>query len=316
MSTAGFVTLLANSNRQILPDVLKRKFRNLVFEGSSPNTVLPTEGGLKAGAKYLVQLEASHRANAIGDELISDDATDVQLVDVGLDETTYKVVTIKRAYSYTYEEMESIQSGAMDVTSERALACRRVIAEISNRLGAFGAPGSGLSGMLNNDQVPYLNSSFDFFTAEPAEIADFFREQITAVSDETNQVERIDTILLPDAQYDHMMFKLIPGTSSSILTFLSETLKAHGHEVKMHKITECKASQLERAKVLPAGTNKDRLVFYSKTKETLCRKVEPVKKLPEEYSNSRYKTVLRQRVSDVMVHYPLSMRYVDVPTAS
>jgi hypothetical protein len=100
------------------------------------------------------------------------------------------------------------------------------------------------------------------------------------------------------------------------LTYLREALAGDGQTVTLRKVTEVSADRLAANGV--GVPNKHRIVFYNRSDQlTHERHVEVVRAMEIEGPiNGRYVQPLLHRVTGVLINYPQSLRYTDVPISS
>lgn len=314
MATGGILTSFIRHNKQILPGVVARRFRQLRFENGE---LVRTIADLDRGVRTVLKEEFDHLGTAA---IVSDSAGNIPLVGTNGRETEAKVLSIKAAYSYTTDELEAAQYSNIPLTNRVAMGARRAIAEMANKIAAYGSDRHGVEGILNNASVPLNNSSFNFFDAATTvdDVLDFFVSEITEMENSTELTETVSDILLAPEIYNHLIGRRVTGTDKTVLSYIREALSNEDMPVTIRKINEVQSTKLEENGVQTAGTNKHRIVFYNRVDEdTHERHIEPLRAYQFEGPvNGRYVQPLCYRTTGVLINFPLAFRYVDVPKSA
>ena len=309
---SSFQTEFIRHNKKILPGVISNRFPQLRFANGDLVYTIPD---LDPGVRTVLKEDYTHVGESA---IVAGDAQDIPLVDFRGGETEAKVLPIMAAYGYTQTQLEAARYNGTPLTNRRAMGARRSIDELANRIAAYGSAVHGVTGLLNHPVVPQTNSSFDFFDSGTGvdDILDFLVGEISAVEDETDLTETVSDILLPPEIYNHLMGKRIDGTSTTLLTYLREALAGDGQTVTLRKVTEVSADRLAANGVGVA--DKHRIVFYNRSDQlTHERHVEVIRAMEIEGPiNGRYVQPLLHRVTGVLINYPQSLRYTDVPVSS
>lgn len=309
---SGILTQFIRHNKKILPGVISTRFPQLRFGNGDLIHTIPD---LDPGVRTVLKEEFYQVGESA---IIAGDAMDIPLIDTNGVETEAKVLPILAGYGYTQAQLEAAEYSGVPLTDRRAMGARRSIDEMANRISAYGSAKHGVTGLLNHPSVPQTDSNFDFFDSATTidEMLGFLVGEIAAVEEETELTENISDILMPPEVYNHLMARRIEGTSTTLLTYLREALAGEGMSVTLRKVSEVDAGRLAQNGVGVA--NKHRLVFYSRN-DLLSheRHVEVVRPMEIEGPiNGRYVQPLLHRVTGVLINYPQSFRYVDIPKKS
>lgn len=290
---------------QRLPNVLEKRYRNLIWENGS---VIPKIADLQPGAATLVQ----EQMEVVGEAAIgADEAFDIPLSDISAEEVSYKIIAVFSAYHFTFRQMQAAQRSGVPLNDKKAFAARRAIAEKMNSISAFGASRYDVTGFLNNPDVPRNNSSFNPYTATGDDLAEWIIDECIAIEDSTELTETPNTLLVTPLLHGAMIKKRMSDSDVTVEEFVLKSTNL----TSIRKATELKSATLEANGVQSAGTNKDRMVLYPLDLEVVEQHIETVKPMPTEYRSGKYINPMYACTSPVIWNFPKSGRYIDYPKA-
>lgn len=307
MATGG--NFLFRELEQSLNTVLEPRYRLLKHQNGSICPVIPD---LEVGVAEVV----AEIFREVGEAaILGDGAIDIPVVDVSSDEDRYKTFCIGAALSFTYDQERAQTRSRKSIMARKQKAVARVIAEMHNRMGAYGNTNLGVTGFLNNPNVTVDNSSFNFFTTTNNDlITDFFIDRIRDVYTSSNAVEEVNEVVVPPEIHFRLTGRRIDGTATTLLSYIKESLSEEGFALDIIKDPDSSWSRLQPAGV--GNTNKHRITFCAKDPQVVSRSIELTKLLPEDWMevrNGRKIYAYASYSTPTMVHYPGAMRYVDVP---
>lgn len=323
MPTSGL--LLYRYLEQQLPGVLRKRYRQLRFEGSGGNAVHPIIPDLKLGARELTRL----RIDEVGEaKVLSEAAFDIPIVDISAEEDKYKTLLVAAAWHYDYLEEQAFMvarsngfmQGIANVATEKERVARKAIAERHNKIGAYGVQQLSVPGFLNNANVEVEDSSFDPLNeaggATADDIHEFVVEQIRTMYTDSNNIDMPADFLVSDDFWFKLVGRRVPDGSKSLLAYIKETLSDDGIPFKISKAKECNSAMLEANGVHDSGTNKDRLVLYVNDSEVVERHFQMPRLVPQEFVEVRnLKRIfpLISCTSQTIINYSSAVKYIDIP---
>ena len=315
-------THLYRSLEQRMPDMLTKRYRSLGFEDG---TFLPVLNDLQAGAQKMVVDVLSEVGAA---DLIGDAAGDFPIVDINLEEDSYKVVAFGAAMSYTYQQMrrENFSATFAQMNTRRESVVTRAIAERHNKYTAYGDTRVGTTGMLNNPSVGTTNSTFDLHARTTAsktfkQIFEFVVDEVKTFYNASNNVDMPTTWLVSTEEY----FQLIGTVTSedginyapaaaNLKEYLEKALSVEtGAPFRILHSRENLAANV--AAVGAGVANKNRTVLYVNDPDVLAIHREPLMMLPQEFVttiNGRMVFPFQACSTPVMIHQTPGVRYIDI----
>lgn len=309
--------------QQKLVKVLLTKRKKLQFENG---TLIPTIPDLELGAREVVQDQISEHGEAA---LMSNEASDIPLVEISASENNYRVVKAMAAFSISYDEEATatmaLKNGiTYDVRGLKQATATRVIGERLNNFAAYGSPNLGATGLVNDSNVTLIDSSFDPYDASSTaeNIADFILEELTAIASSTNNVEDPTDLIVSTDFWGLCRRKRIEWTGVSVLDFIKE--RVNDSEVpngiqNIYPRPELLSASLEGNGVQSTGTNKDRFILYPRSEETVERHNRLTEMLPFDFTevrNGRRIYPMQGCSTETIIKYPGAFRYVDSPKKS
>lgn len=296
---------------QRIPEVYSKRYPNL---WAIAGEVLPSVGDLEMGADTITAEILEQAGEA---QIYAQGSNDTPLVDVSVSEDQYKVFVFIAAARWSIFELEKARKANKDLNALKLAAVRRAIDERAHKLACFGSVKHGAKGLFNLTGVPVDNNTFDAdATATDADdYIQFFGDIITDVSSNSNSVEEVDTILVPEKLLDVGRRLRLPGSQTSALSYVLENWGAAngGSLRRILPKNECQSSYLEAYGVHPTGTNKDRLVLLPSNPDALHRKFYALDFLDPQVQGTDWRVIGYSGASEVLCHYPESLSYVDIP---
>lgn len=321
MPTVGG-SYLYRSLQQALPGVLKKRYRKLMFEDGS---VVPTMPDLQVGARELIRDRISEYGEAA---ILGADAGDIPVVEVSVDEDSYRVVMIVGSFSFSFSDEMAAQQAtrngvSYNVRTARMEAASRVIAEKVNAFAAFGDSKLSITGFVNNANVTLNNSSFDPYasTTTADDLADFILEEMESIATSTNNVEFPTDLLVPVAFYYKLTRTRIPDTSMNVLQYIMNVQgdRSVAAIQRIRALPELASATLEANGVQATSTNKDRFILYPLDDSVVSRHNKPTGMVPEDYVHRKGLIInypMYQLTSQTMIEFPGALRYTDVTKAA
>lgn len=167
--------------------------------------VLPINTNFSPGAEFITATgyQSVGRARLINS--YADDLPEAGLLGMQL---TNPVVGIGTSYRYSYQEIRAARLANLNLPMRLAEAARRANDQMVNDLALLGSPATGLYGLVNNPNInatPVPNDGTGASTLWTTKTGDqIIRDMnliVNTIVAQSNNVERPNTLLLPQAQY-------------------------------------------------------------------------------------------------------------------
>lgn len=253
------------------------RFPELPFENG---TLIPTIGDLPAGKDEIgsIFLDGSLGEEAI---LLAPGASDIPLTQVTIGTERIPVVMAAKGYSISWQEKRAMTG--LDIASQLTNAkidiVRKEIAKRLNRFAALGEPVLGMPGLYSSPKISIVNSSFNPNTATFQQWTEFLVGTIlnAGLSADGEILLEPTTVLIPPRMAILAQTVTSPNNNTlSVLDAVGTRLKVELNNGYFIRSPYSASAMLERYGVMPVGTNKDRIVVYSKSDAVLCRRIENV----------------------------------------
>ena len=275
--------------------------RALEVEHSPLNSfrVFPQETDVPAGAETALTIVYDSVGMA---KIVADYGDDLPRAEAVATTIPSKVFTVADSYGYNYVELEHARLANVNLEARKALASRRGIDLKLNNLAWFGDADHGITGFINNANIPTVTipadgtgSSALFVDKTPDQIIRDMNSIINEISTNTNGVEMPDTVLMSPAVYD--LLESTPKSQYSDRTILEFLRGAHPEVSRWMKIGE----------LAGAGTGGTDMVFAGVFRPEYIRQENPVRfeQLPVQYRNLEYVVPCVSRTLGVTINVPV-----------
>lgn len=226
--------------------------------------------------------------------------------DVYADEQTVPIHGVGDAYAWTLQEIRKSTRNRTNLDARKATAARRAMEVKIDNIIALGDDDAGLGGMLTNANAltftvpPGQGGQTAWSTKTPLEILSDLNNIVSFVPQSTGEVEHVNTLLMPRAQYS--LISNTPWGGVSDTTILGYFQKNHPEvQVALWPILQGQGV---------GGT--DRLVAYNRNPDKLAVIIpQEFEALPPEQRGLIFEVSCHARVGGVVFYYPLSMAYGD-----
>lgn len=261
-------------------------------------TLVPVKTDINPGAEEYTYRVMDYAGQS---RPIANYASDLPRVDAQGKEVTTKLFSHGAAYGYSLQDLRRSRMTGLGLDTERAMACREVIARKNDSVIALGESSLGITGLLNNANVSLVSPATGTWSSATAEqIADDLFKPERAIIADSKGVEMPDTVLLPPSLFALASTKRLSNTTTTALEFfLAKSLGVRNVE---HWYP------LETA----GSGGVARIVMYTRDPSKLSALL-PLEfnQLPPESRNLEYVVNCDSRAGGVAVRYPGSMRYMD-----
>lgn len=263
--------------------------------------LIPINYDVPAGAEYITatQFQAVGRARIINS--YADDLPESGVIGTQL---TNPVQGIGTSYRYSHQEIRAAQMARVALPLRLAEAARRANDQTVDNLAFFGNPTVGMTGLLNNPNVPTqtvpadgTGGNTEWTTKTPDQILRDMNLIVNQIVVQSNEVEMPDTLLLPLEQYT--LIASTPRSANSDTTILNYFLMNNPFIRAVIPVP----------KLDGAGTNgADIMVAYEKNENKLQMAIPlPFTQYQPQERNLEFIIPCESRFGGVSIYYPLSL---------
>lgn len=249
----------------------------------------------------------------VGRAMLSSNGSDKgPRVDLKGFETTTKFKTLKDSYGYNIQEARNAMMASLDLNGRKAKAARDAIATLSDDAILLGANGAGLGGSgftglftltgTETYAVPNGAAGSTLWTSKtPDEIVQDMHGMVFQVEQNSNEVEKCDTLVLPLSRKGLVSSTRMGDGSNQ--TILSHFLETNG------SITNVEFSQKLNSNSAWTGA---RSMAYKKDPSKLeCLIAVEFEQLPPQYDGYEVITHCQARIGGTICYFPKSAIYGD-----
>jgi hypothetical protein len=280
-----------------LEHVLSRT-HDIVYPSFKARLFIPVNSEAGPGADSITYYQFDKVGMA---KIIADYASDLPRANAFGEKFTSPVESIGISFGYSLQEVRSSAMANRSLPMMQADAARRGHEEAVDEIGAFGDATTGLTGFLNNANVPTgsaVNGGWAAATAD--QIIEDLNEMVTSIIDATNSAESPNTIGLPVEMYTIINQRRIPGTEVTVAKFFlqnSPWIRNIDHWYRL--------------KGAGAGAT-DRMVCYDRNPTKLELQIPlEFETLPVQEKGLTFEVPTHSRIGGVTVYKPMSIAYRD-----
>jgi hypothetical protein len=289
----------------ILPEIFEEEKPMLNFLD-----LLPVKTNIPLGVRTITyrQTQGGGKAKFIGPE-----SQDLPRVNITGSEDTSRYKMVGVAAVYTYEDMQEALymaqvGGSAGANLERHLIreARRAIEEKVNECAWYGDSEAGIVGLTQNPNL--LRSAAAYALSNPTtadQVLSVLNAGANAVPNNTAQVERADTLLLPPLAYQYASQQ--QRSTASDATSLKFWLDTNGYISNAALVQE-----LSAVKVLTAGveTETTGAIFYRKDPSILELPYSGIQALPVQQQGMSFILPFIAKVGSMIVRRPRAIHLV------
>lgn len=243
-------------------------------------------------------------------KVVADYARDFPRADVAAKEFTSKVKSLGDSYGYSVQEIRSAAMAGKPLQQRKAMAARRAISQLENRLAFVGDADYDIQGWLTNANIPDValaadgtGSSTTFATKTPQQIVRDLNVIANAVVTQSNGVEMPNTMLLPIAQ--KTLLGSTPRSDNSDLTVMKYFLQ--NNEAG---ITDCE--WVNELKASNGFVSADTCIVYDRSPDAMTMEIpQDFEQFAPQLKNLEYEVACHERFGGVLIYYPLSQAKCD-----
>jgi len=235
-------------------------------------------------------------------KIIANYGRDIPRADAYMSEFSQKVKTLATSFGYSTQEIRAAQMAGVSLDSLKVTSARRAMRELESRIAWLGDDEFGMTGFLNNTNVPTVAATTGNWTSATtvANILIDFELGTNLVVSQSLGIHKADTCLMPLPQYQVCATKRLDTTMD--MTVL-EWMQRPGNPYGIKHIGYL-TGELELAFV---GGTKDGVVFYERDPEVLQQKI-PMEMItqPMQAVGLEFQVPCEARNAGVVIRYPLA----------
>ncbi len=301
---------LARQLEQVLPKLYQKRYPALRYGNGD---LLPVSVDLESGADSVIEQFAERVGEA---STIADQVDDIPVADANINETRYPVIVKASALRYSVRELQAAQKGGRDIRGLRMMSARAAIEESINRVAAFGDSKNGLTGLLNDPNVPVLTETADLYntsTVTADNLVELLTGYVSKIVDSTSLTEEPSTMLVPIKLHERMTNTRLPNSPQTVKQFILENNTWIKEIIPSH---ELRSDNLEKYGVNSGGTNKDAILIYPKNPDVVHRSSESLTVLPPQIRGLNWLVIMYVATTGAIYHYPGACLKVSIPKAT
>lgn len=262
---------------------------------------IPINYDVPAGAEFVTATgyQSVGRARIINS--YADDLPEAGILGTQL---TNPVQSIGTSYRYSHQEIRAAQYGNLNLSLRLAEAARRANDQLVNDLAIAGNPLTGMTGLVNNPNVPVITvpatgvgATTEWVNKSSEQILSDLNLIVNSIVTNSNGVEMPDTLLMPIAQYT--LISSTPRSVNSDTTILQYFLMNNPFIKNVDWL----------AQLAGAGVGgSDVMIAYEKNENKLAMQIPMAftQYAPQE-RNLEFVIPCESRYGGVTIYYPLSI---------
>lgn len=247
----------------------------------------------------VTQYQSAGRARIINS--YADDLPEASIIGAQM---TAPIVSIGNSYRYSHQEIRASMGKGISLDTRLAFAARRANDQLIDDLAFYGDPVTGLTGLVNNPNVPAVPVQADgagglstWDSKTPQQILRDMNMIVNQVVVNSNEVERPNTLLLPVEQYSLIASTARSNTSdTTILQFFLLNNPFIERVVPVAKLAGAGTAGVDI--MIAMDSSSDKLVMHMPMAFT---------QYPPQERNLEFVINCESRFGGVQVIYPMSM---------
>lgn len=290
-------------------EYLKAKSYDIKYPALQATTLFPVSTEAGEGAETITYDQYDTVGIA---KFISDYADDAPRSDAKGKQFSITIQSIGGSYGYTVQEIRASAFAGKNLTMLRSNAARRSNDTLVNKTAWFGDGSptwAGLVGVLFHPNVTKSAAPVGAWTTGPKtpdQIISDINFTINKVTDLTNGVEAVDTIVLPNLEYAHIA--VTPRSSYSDTTILEFLKRVYP------QITFLQANELKTVTPNPrtGAESANVMLAYSRNPNNMTLEIPIIyEQFPAQERNLSYVVPVHSRLAGMNLYTPLSVHVVD-----
>lgn len=263
--------------------------------------LIPISYDTPAGAEYVTStlMQSVGRARVINSY-----ADDLPEAGVLGSQITNPVKSIGTSYRYSHQEIRAAMYANVALPTRLAEAARRANDQLVNDLAFFGDTATGMTGLLNNPNIPSApvpndgtGNTTEWVNKTPEQILRDMNLIVNQIVTNTNGVEMPDTLLLPVQQYS--LIASTPRSTTSDTTILNYFLMNNPYIKEVYAVPQLAGAG-------PGGV--DVMIAYERSISKLSMEIPlAFTQYPPQERNLEFVIPCESRFGGVTVFFPLSI---------
>lgn len=299
-------------------EALKSRVWDRKYPPFSAWEYFPLSTEIDEGAEVIIWQEMDRVGVA---KVIAAYASDLPRVDVYGSENISQIRTIGDSFGFSKQDIRAARLAGKPLDARKAMAARQAADQKANEVAWFGDKTHGLKGVMEtpnaNLVVPVTAAAAPNGTAwsaasgkTPDEILTDLHALYQASRDASNDVERVDTILLPPTPYGYINTTPRSTTSdTTILQFFKNThpdVRLVGTAVELTNVSAARRPSPGAATAANVG------MAYRRDLEALSHEIPMMfTQHPEQLRNLEHVIPCEMRSGGVIVYRPLSISFIE-----
>ena len=263
--------------------------------------MIPVNNSVSPGAEIFTYRFFEHFGGA---KEITDYADDLPRADVKGEEASSRIRAIGSSYGYSVQEIRAAQLAGMDLSGNKAMACRRSIEQKLDEVAMIGGL-NGLNGILSLTNTLTFTPTATIASLIAADDRDgavqMLHAMVHTVVNTTLEVEQPDSMILPLSLYNLLSSTRMGDSSDG--SMLSHFLNTNSYVNQIYKTHRSEAAGA-------GGTS--RVVVYKRSPDKLewIMPLEFTQHAPE-VRGLETVTLCEARTGGIVVYFPKSICYAD-----
>ena len=287
-------------------DYIKAQSYDVEYPELTALSLFPISNEVNPGAETVTYYSYDKTGMA---KIIHNYSTDLPRADVKGKPSTAFVRSIGASYGYSVQEMRASRMAGKSLDVRKAEAARYSVDYTLNKIAWAGDEDNGLIGILSpNNDIPLFTPAANASgkTEWKDKTADEILEDITAmqtqVSRSTKNVERPDTLIVPDDVHIMLCNKRIENTGISVKKYLLDNAPYLKNIIGASELSK------ETTDINPyASQSKNVALFCSiNPKKFTIEHPLPFYQYPLQAENLEIKVPCEARTAGAIIYYPLS----------
>lgn len=241
-------------------------------------------------------------------KIIANYAVDFPRVDAIRSEVQAKIKSLGVAYAYTVQDMRRVafasrnSPNAGQLDQRKAAMARRGVEAAIDDFAALGNTDSGITGFLNNAAVPiFAAPTGNWSTATSLEIIGDLNAMCQSVPNQSNDVEHIDTVLLPTTSFG--IVAALPYSTLGDMTVASWFMKNSPYAQNLDQWNKLNAA---------GASSGPRAMAYRRDPEVVTLEIpQEFEQFAPQLKGMTYEIPCHARIAGVAFYYPLAAVYMD-----
>jgi len=284
-------------------EFVKARTFDVVYPEMKARRFFPVSNEADSGAETITyeQWDSFGMANVIANY-----ADDIPESDVLVEEFTAKVKGFASSFKWSIQDLRRSAMANSNLQSRKAMAARRSVENRLEDVGAFGVLNGGLTGGLNNANIPVTPAPVGNWTLlTPADdIINDLNTLVDAIVVANKETFLPDTLIVPTEKFSILAQKRVSTTGDTGTTILQQFVASNPYINTIESWF--------KARLADAGGTGPRIMAYKRSPEVLSFEIpQEFETMPPQAKNLAFKVPVHARAAGVLVYYPLACGYMD-----